>query len=187
MHQEVLDQLEEGSMLMEEALEHLEKELQKIRAGKASPSILGGVMVDYYGSQTPLSQVSNISATDSRTLTIAPWEKGMIQPIEQGIMYANLGLNPQNNGEVVIINIPPLTEERRKDFVKRAKSLGEDAKISLRNARHKMMDAIKKAVKDGYPEDEGKRREESTQKTVNGFGDKVDQMIDKKEKDIMTI
>jgi len=187
MHEQVLEHIEEGKMAMDEAIEHLEKELIKIRAGKASPSMLGGVMVEYYGSPTPLNQVANVGTTDSRTLSISPWEKSTIGAIEKAIFEANLGLTPQNNGEVIIINIPALTEERRKEMVKKAKGLGEDAKVSLRSSRHKMMDFIKKAVKDGYPEDAGKRQEDEVQKIVNSYGDKVNAILGKKEEDIMTI
>lgn len=187
MHQEVLDQIEEGKMMMDEAIEHLEKELQKIRAGKASPSMLNGIMVEYYGAPTPLSQVANITSSDSRTLNISPWEKATIGPIEQAIFAANLGLTPQNNGEMIIINIPPLTEDRRKELGKRSKALGEDAKVSLRNARHKILDFIKKSVKDGYPEDAGKRQEETVQKIVNDYADKIGKIVTAKEAEIMTI
>lgn len=172
---------------MDEAIEHLERELVKIRAGKASPSMLNGIMVEYYGAPTPLSQVANIGTTDSRTLNISPWEKSTIGDIEQAIFKANLGLTPQNNGESIMINIPALTEERRKHLVKQCKSLAEDAKVSLRSARHKMMDYIKKAVKEGYPEDNGKRQEENAQKVVETYADKVTKIIAQKESDIMTI
>ncbi len=187
MHQEVLDSIEEGKMAMDESLEHLDRELQKIRAGKASPSSVAGIMVDYYGTPTPLNQVANISTPDSRTLSISPWEKAMVAPIEKAIFAANLGFTPQNNGEVIMINIPPLTEERRKDLVKRAKGLGEDAKVSIRNERHKMMDFIKKAVKDGYPEDAGKRQEEAVESVIKSYSERIGKSIDKKETDIMTI
>ncbi|MEO1625972.1 MAG: ribosome recycling factor [Bacteroidota bacterium] len=179
--------LELVQMEMEESIVYLNSELAKVRAGKASPSMLSGIMVEYYGSPTPLSQVSNVSTPDGRTISIKPWEKGIIGNIEKAIFAANLGLTPQNNGEVIIINIPALTEERRRVLVKQAKQLGEDAKVSLRSARHKGMDAIKKAVKDGYPEDAGKRKEDKVQKDTNGFGDKVNQLVAAKEKDIMTV
>lgn len=181
------DAIEMYKIDLEGSIEHLERELANIRAGKASPSMLNSVSVEYYGSQTPLSQVANVSATDGRTLNIKPWEKSMIAPIEQAIFAANLGLTPQNNGELIIISIPALTEERRKQLVKQAKQFGEDAKVSFRSARHKAMDAVKKAVKDGYPEDAGKRKEDEIQKLVNQFGDKVNNLIALKEKDIMTV
>ena len=172
---------------MDESIDHLNKELNNIRAGKASPSMLSSVTVDYYGNPTPLSQVANITASDSRTLSIQPWEKSMIAPIEKAIFSANLGITPMNNGESIMINIPPLTEERRKTMVKQAKKLGEDCKVSLRTIRQKTMDFIKKEVKDGYPEDMGKRKEDEVQKTVNGYGEKVNNLIAAKEKDIMTV
>ncbi len=172
---------------MEHALEHLQRELIKIRTGKASPAMLSGIKVPYYGSSTPLNQVANISTQDARTLAIQPWEKSMLGPIEKAIFEANLGLTPQNDGELIRINIPPLTEERRRDLSKQAKSLGEEAKVSVRNARHKAMDSVKKAVKSGYPEDAGKRRESEVQDTTNDYTDKIDKMIENKEKEIMTV
>ncbi len=176
-----------GKEGMEDALEHLGKELIKIRTGKASPSMLSGILVEYYGSPTPLNQVANVGTSDSRTLTIQPWEKSMLAPIEQAIFSANLGLTPMNDGEIIRINIPALTEERRKQLVKQAKHLGEEGKISLRNSRHKIMDAIKQAVKDGYPEDAGKRKEDAVEKIVHDYNDQIDEMIKAKEDDIMTI
>ncbi len=179
--------IEMGKEAMDDALVHLQKELVKIRTGKASPAMLQGIMVEYYGSPTPLQQVSNVGASDSRTLTIQPWEKSMLGPIEQAIFAANLGLTPMNDGEFVRINIPPLTEERRIQLVKQAKSLGEEGKISLRSSRHKIMDAIKQAVKDGYPEDAGKREEDRADKLTHDYYDKVDEMVSNKEKEILTI
>ncbi len=187
MNEEISAQFAKSKQGMDAAIDHLQGELMKIRAGKASPSMLNGILVDYYGNSTPLNQVANILTSDSRTLSIQPWEKSMIGPIEQAIFAANIGITPQNNGEMVVINIPPLTEERRKEMVKRAKSLGEDCKVSVRGLRQKSMDAIKKAVKDGYPEDMGKDREAEMQKIVNGYGDKVKKLIESKESDIMTI
>ena len=134
---------------MESKLDHLNKELGKIRTGKASPSMLNGIMVDYYGSATPLNQVANVSASDSKTLSIQPWEKSMLGPIEKAIFEANLGFTPMNDGEMVRITLPPLTEERRRDLVKMAKASGEDTKVSMRSARQKAMDAVKSAVKNG--------------------------------------
>jgi len=187
MHEEVIEIIKKARKGMDETIEHLENELLKVRAGKASPSMLNGLLVDYYGSPTPLNQVANIILSDSRTISIQPWEKPMIGAIEKSIFEANLGITPQNNGEMVILNIPPLTEERRKDLVKKSKSLGEDAKISVRNNRQKAMDFIKKSVKDGYPEDQGKRQETSVQESVEQFNAKIIKMIEAKEKDIMTI
>jgi len=179
--------LEIAKEQMDGAMDHLAKELTKIRTGKANPSMVSSIKVDYYGSPTPLTQVANVGATDGKTLTIDPWEKSMIAPIEQAIFAANLGLTPQNNGEMIIINIPPLTEERRKEFVKQAKALGEEAKISVRNSRQKIMETVKKEVKDGYPEDAGKREEDNIQKMVNGYGEKINKLVETKEKDIMTV
>jgi len=147
---ELIDEgMMELSMEMESTVDHLAKELSKIRTGKASPNMVSSLKVDYYGSPTPLNQVANIGATDGKTLTIDPWEKSMIPAVEQAIFAANLGLTPQNNGEMIIINIPPLTEERRKEFVKQAKALGENAKVSVRNSRKKILDVVKQEVKDG--------------------------------------
>lgn len=176
-----------GEENLDKAIDHLKDELAKIRAGKASPIMLSGIMVDYYGSPTVLNQVANVGTADSRTLTIQPWEKSMLGAIEKAIFEANLGLTPMNDGEFVRINIPPLTEERRKILVKQSKVLAEDAKVSIRSVRHKMIDIIKKEVKDGYPEDAGKRLEESTEKQIKQYYGKVDQLIELKEKDIMTV
>ncbi|MBX2815377.1 MAG: ribosome recycling factor [Saprospiraceae bacterium] len=172
---------------MDESMQHLAGELTKIRAGKASPTMLSGIMVEYYGSPTPLNQVSNVGTTDSRTISIQPWEKGMLGTIEKAIFEANLGLTPMNDGEFIRINIPPLTEERRIQLVKQAKSLGEDTKVSLRSARHKVMDAIKSAVKNGYPEDAGKRREAEIEKQLKAYYEKTEGLVKTKEEDIMTI
>ncbi len=179
--------LTDGKALFDKALDHLNSELTKIRAGKASPSMLNGLKVDYYGTPTALNQVANISTPDARTLSIQPWEKNMLGAIEQTIFQANLGLTPMNDGEFVRISIPPLTEERRKDLVKQSKSLAEDAKISLRNGRHKMIDFIKKEVKDGYPEDSGKKKESDVDAMVKNYTIKIEAMIAAKEKDIMTV
>lgn len=180
----IVDMAREG---MESAIEHLQKELVKVRTGKASTSMLGGIVVPYYGTPTPLSQVANISTSDSRTLNIQPWEKNMLGPIEKAIFEANLGLTPQNNGEVVILNIPPLTEERRRDLVKKTKALGEDSKVGIRSARGEAIKEIKKEVKAGYPEDAGKRKEDKIQELTNSYTSKVDAMIKVKEEDIMKI
>ena len=187
MKELINDVLQDGKGQMEKALVHLHDELLKIRTGKASPAMLSGLLVEYYGNPTPLNQVANVNASDARTLSIQPWEKSMLAPIEQAIFAANLGLTPMNDGEFIRINIPALTEERRRDLVKQAKHIGEDAKVSLRNTRHKLMDAIKEEVKDGYPEDVAKRREAEVDKWIHEYYDKVDKMIQAKEKDIMTV
>lgn len=170
---------------MKAAIQHLEKELVKIRAGRANPSMLEGVMVEYYGSMTPLNQVANVGTPDSRTISIQPWEKAMIPEIEKAILNSDLGLNPQNNGEMVMINIPPLTEERRKELVKRARKEGEEARISIRSARKEANDEIKKL--DGISEDFIKDAEEEVQELTNKFTNQVDVVLDKKEADIMQV
>ncbi len=187
MEKNLEDIIKGGFADMDVAIDHLKDELSKVRAGKAYPAMVSGLMVDYYGSPTPMSQVANISATDARTLSIQPWEKSMLAAIEKAIFEANMGITPMNNGEVVLIVVPPLTEERRKMLVKNCKSLGEDTKVSVRNSRHKLMDAVKKEVKNGYPEDAGKRKEAEVQKSVDDHIALIDKMIVAKEKDIMTV
>lgn len=187
MSEDINSYLNKGNKSMEDTMEHLAKELSKIRAGKANVAMLNGIKVEYYGTPTALSQVANISTPDSKTLAIQPWEKSLLANIEQAIFAANLGLTPMNDGEFVRIIIPPMTEERRKDLVKQAKSTGEDAKVSVRQIRQRLMDFIKKEVKDGFPEDEGKKMEDGVQKMVKQFSDKIDKLIDSKETDIMTV
>ena len=169
------------------SIAHLEKEFLNIRAGKATPQMLGSVFVDYYGSQTPLSQVSNVSVPDARTITIQPYEKAMLQPIEKAIMIANIGFNPMNNGDVIIINVPALTGERRRDLVKQAKAEAEDAKIGIRNARKDANTDIKKLEKDGTSEDVCKTAEDNIQKLTDGFIRKVDEHLAIKEAEIMKV
>lgn len=169
------------------SLDHLESELTKVRAGKATPSMLSGVMVDYYGSPTPLQQVGNVSTMDARTLTVQAFERSMLNEIAKGIMNANLGLNPQNNGEQLIIQIPILTEERRRDLVKKAKAEGEHAKVAMRNNRKDALDMVKSLKADGLSEDMTKDAENEIQNITNAFIKKVDDLADAKEKDIMTI
>lgn len=169
------------------AVQHLDKELIHIRAGKASPSMLDSVHVEYYGSHVPLSQVSNVSTPDARTIAVQPWEKSLIPVIEKAIMAANLGFNPENNGEIIRINIPVLTEERRRDLVKQAHHEGETAKISLRGARKEANDNLKKLQKDGLSEDLEKDAEAEVQKMTDDFTRKIDSLVAAKEKDIMTI
>lgn len=169
------------------SLTHLENELLKVRAGKAVPSMLSSVMVDYYGSPTPIQQVANVTSMDARTLTVQAWEKNMLNEVAKGIMNANLGLNPQNNGDQLIIQIPPLTEERRKELVKKARAESEHAKVGIRNNRKDAIDMIKSLKADGLSEDMSKDAENEVQNITNAFIKKVDEMVDAKEKDIMTI
>lgn len=170
---------------MKVSIKHLEKQLLRIRAGRANPSMLDAVKVDYYGNLTPLNQVSNINTPDARTISVQPWEKPMIPEIEKAILNSDLGLNPQNNGEMIIINIPPLTEERRKDLVKRAKNEAEDARIGIRNARKEANDEIKKL--DGISEDITKDSEERVQGLTNKFVKQIDDILSAKEADIMSV
>jgi len=169
---------------MRNTIKHLEKQLLNIRAGKASPAMLGGVMVDYYDNMTPLNQVANVNTPDARTITIQPFERKLIPNIEKGIMMANLGFNPMNNGESVIINVPPLTEERRKELVKMAKHEAEEAKIGIRNDRKMANNEIKKVE---VSEDEIKIAEENIQELTNRHIKKVEAILEVKERDIMTI
>ncbi len=169
------------------ALDHLENELTKVRAGKATPSMLHGVMVDYYGSPTPIQQVANISTMDARTITVQPWEKPMLNEIAKGIINSNLGFNPQNNGEVLIIAVPALTEERRKELVKKARSEAENAKVVIRNNRKDALDMVKGMKNEGLSEDMAKDAENEIQNITNNFVKKIDELVDLKEKDIMTI
>ncbi len=187
MTEEVNMYLDDAKEKMEAAVEHLERELLKIRAGKASPSMLQGVMVDYYGSMTPLAQVANVSVPDPRTIAVQPWEKTMIAPIEKAILNANLGFNPDNNGEIIRINIPALTEERRAELVKQSKAECENAKVSIRNARRDTNDGLKKLVKEGLSEDLEKDAEADVQKMTDEYSKKIDALLADKEKDIMTI
>ena len=187
MDEEVQLYLEDAQEKMEKALKHLESELVKMRAGKADPHMLDGIMVDYYGNPTPLNQVSNVNTPDARTIAIQPWEKNMIIPIEKAIMASNIGITPANNGEIIRLAIPPLTEERRKELVKKVNAEGESAKVSIRNARRDANDTFKKLQKDGLAEDEEKKAEEKMQKATDQFIEKVDVILKKKENDIMTI
>lgn len=187
MQEEVQLILDEAKELMSKSIQHLEDALVKIRAGKASPAMLDGVMVEYYGSMTPLNQVANVNTPDARTISVQPWEKAMLEPIEKAIAYANLGLNPQNNGELIIISVPPLTEERRKDLVKKARSEAEDAKVGIRNARKEANDEIKKLKKEGLSEDMAADAEDEIQELTNSFVNKADKEVDRKEDDIMTV
>lgn len=172
---------------MELALAHLDKELVHIRAGKASPRMLDTVHVIYYGSMVPIAQVSNISTPDARTIVVQPWEKAMIHPIEKAIINSNLGFNPDNNGEIIRINVPAPTEQRRKDMVKTVNKEGEIAKVSLRSARKDTNDSLKKMLKDGLSEDLEKDAEDEVQNMTNDFSKKIDKMLDDKNVEILTI
>ena len=180
----ILEEAEDG---MKKAISHLNSELSKIRAGRANPSMLDTVRVDYYGSPTPLSQIGNISTLDPRTLTVQPWEKSLLDKITKAIINANLGLNPQNNGEVIIISVPVLTEERRKDLVKRARAEGENAKVSLRTQRKDANDMVKSLKDEGLSEDAVKNAELDVQNLTNSYATKVDELVSVKEEDIMKV
>ncbi|MDA3822901.1 MAG: ribosome recycling factor [Bacteroidales bacterium] len=187
MNEEVKMIFEMAKENMDNTLEHLETELNRIRAGKANIHILDGIVVDYYGTMTPLSQVSNVNTPDAKTIAIQPWEKGMIEPIEKAIQLANIGITPVNNGELIRLGIPPLTEERRIQLVKQVKNEGENAKISIRNGRREANEEYKQMQKDGLSEDDTKRAEENIQEITKVFSEKVDKIIEEKEEDIMTI
>ena len=179
-----LDQAEEK---MEMAVAFLDESLAHIRAGKANPKILDGIRVNYYGSMSPISNVANVSVPDARTITITPWEKSMFKEIEKAIINSDLGITPENNGEVIRISIPPLTEERRKTLVKQSKGEAEQAKISVRNARRDAIEGLKKAVKEGMPEDVEKDAEGSVQKLHDKYLKKIDELFAAKEKEILTV
>ncbi len=172
---------------MDKAISHLENELTKVRTGRANPSMLEGVRVDYYGNMTPLNQVANVSTPDARSLMIQPWEKSMIEPIQKAIQAANLGFNPGNNGNTVIINVPALTEDRRKDLVKKAKSEGENAKVGIRKARQEGNEAVKKITKPTLTLDETKEAEAKIQELTDSYIMKVDKHLEQKEKEILTV
>ena len=179
--------INDATARMQKAVDFLEESLANIRAGKASVNVLNGVFVDYYGSQTPVSGVASVTVPDAKTILIQPWDKNMIRSIEKAIIDSNIGLTPSNNGESIRLSMPPLTEERRKDLVKQSKAEAENARISLRNARRDAVEAFKKAVKDGMPEDEGKDGEAQIQKIVEKFNKSIDVSFEKKEKEIMTV
>lgn len=172
---------------MEKSISHLNSELSKLRAGKATPQLLDGVLVDYYGAMTPIAQVANINTPDAKTIVVQPWEKPLLGTVEKAIIAANLGFNPQNDGSIIRITLPPLTEERRKQLVKMSKSEGETAKVSIRNIRKETNDDIKKLVKDGMPEDLGKSSETKVQEITDKYIKKVDEILAVKEKEIMTV
>jgi len=179
--------LNDAQDMMKKAINHLESELIKIRAGKANPQMLEGLTVDYYGSPTPLNQVGNVSVMDARTLTIQPWEKNMLQPIERAIIAANLGVTPQNDGNIIRLFMPPLTEERRREFVKKAYSEGEHSKVAVRNIRRDAIEHIKKLQKDGMSEDITKDAEKKMQETTDRYIAVVEKHLTTKEKEIMSV
>nr|WP_294792742.1 ribosome recycling factor [uncultured Mucilaginibacter sp.] len=187
MSELIKKQITDAKASMEKAIDHTDNELNKIRAGKASPSMLDDIMVEYYGTPTPLSQVGSVNTPDARTIVVQPWEKSLLVPIEKAIMEANLGVNPQNDGIIIRINVPPLTEERRRDLVKKAKGEAENGKIAIRNIRKDANEKIRKLKSEGVSEDEMKTGEGEIQKLTDAFIIKVDQLSDAKEKDIMTV
>ncbi|MDR1860341.1 MAG: ribosome recycling factor [Bacteroidales bacterium] len=187
MEEEVLFVTDLCKEKMQSAKQHLEKELLHVRAGKAVTSMLDGVLVPYYGTMTPLAQVANLNTPDARTIAVQPWEKNMIAPIEKAILTANLGFNPDNNGEVIRINVPPLTEERRRSLSKQVAQLGEQARVSIRMARKDANDSLKKLVKSGLGEDIEKDAEEDVQKFTDQFIKEIDAMLEKKNREIFTI
>jgi ribosome recycling factor len=187
MEDEVSFILDHTKEQMQKALSHLDSELLKIRAGKASPQMLDGLYVDYYGTNSPLGNVANINTPDARTLVVQPWEKSMLGPIEKAIQAANLGLNPQNDGSIIRINIPILTEERRRDLVKQSKAEAEHAKVGIRSIRRDSNESVKKLQKDGLPEDMAKDAENKIQQLTDTHIAKADERLEKKEKEIMTV
>ena len=187
MPEDLLDNISNTRAAMDKAIEHFEQELIKIRAGKATPNMLDGIVVDYYGTPTPIGQVGNISAIDARTITIQPWEKNMLQPMERAIIASNIGVNPQNDGNIIRLFLPPLTEERRKELVKRSNGEGEQAKIAIRNIRRDNIEQIKKLQKDGLSEDLAREEEQKIQDITNEFISLVEKHLTTKEKEIMAV
>ena len=172
---------------MKKAISHLEAELVKIRAGKANPNMLDGIVAEYYGSPTPISQIANISVLDARTISVQPWERNMLQPIERAIIASNIGINPQNDGNFIRLFLPPLTEERRKELVKRCNAEGENGKVSIRNIRRDSIEQIKKLQKDGLSEDAAKEAEIEMQELTNRFITLIEKHLEAKEKEIMVV
>ena len=187
MQEEIDFAIDAATESMRNAVQHLERSLIKIRTGKASPDMVGGVMVEYYGAQTPIKNVATVSITDARTITTQPWEKKAIADIERAIFASNLGMTPQNDGIMIRLVVPILTEERRKLLVKQAKGEGEENKLGVRAARRDAIEEIRKAVKNGYSEDGGKRAEEQIQKLTDEHISRIDKLIEAKEKDILTV
>jgi ribosome recycling factor len=187
MNEEAQFIIEEIKENMQHALSHLDREFHKIRAGKSTPQMLEGVKVDYYGTLTPIEQISNINTPDARQIVVQPYEKAMLGPIDKAILAANLGFNPQSNGEILRITVPALSEERRKDMVKRAKHEAENARVTVRNIRRSAIEECKKLEKKGMPEDEVMILEKDVQNITDQYIVKVDKMLEAKEKDIMTV
>jgi len=187
MHEELEFVIEESKDSMEKTIRHFTDGLSKIHAGKASPQMLSDISIEYYGTRTPLNQAASVNTPDPKTIVIQPWDRSILEAIEKAIYGANLGFNPQNNGEIIRINVPPLTEERRKQLVKFISQEGETTKVSLRNTRKKANDEIKKIQKDGAPEDDAKKAEDTIQEITNEFTKKVDEILKKKEIEIMTV
>jgi ribosome recycling factor len=187
MNEEVEFCLQEAEETMSKVILHLEKEFNKLRAGKANPQMLEGIKIEYYGSVTPIEQTANITTPDPRQIIVQPWDKSIISEIDKAIRAANLGFNPKNEGEILRIIVPPLTEERRRDLVKKAKNEAENAKVSIRNTRRTANEMAKELEKEGLPEDETKKLQDEIQKLTDKFIDKVDQHLSLKEKDIMTV
>ncbi len=184
---EVKEYLDNAQESMELAADYLEETLARIRAGKASAKLLDGIKVDYYGSMAPISNVANVSVPDARTIAITPWEKSMFKVIEKAIINSDLGITPENNGEVIRLGIPPLTEDRRKQLVKQCKSEAENAKVSVRNARREAIDGLKKEIKQGLSEDAEKDAEANVQKLHDKYLKKIDEIFAAKEKEILTV
>lgn len=187
MSDELTNILDGSTQTMRKAINHLEAELVKIRAGKANPSMIDGIMTEYYGNPTPINQVANVSILDARTISIQPWEKNMLQAIEKSIIAANIGINPQNDGNVIRLYLPPLTEERRKELVKRCNQEGENAKVSIRNIRREAIEHIKKLQKDGVSEDACKDAEKEAQEITDKHIALVEKHLESKEKEIMAV
>src|SRR5688500_5687668 len=187
MSEDVQITLELADDSMKKAIAHLEAELTKIRAGKANPQMLDGIMVDYYGTPTPINQIGNISVLDARTLSVQPWEKNMLQPIERAIIASNIGINPQNDGNYIRLFLPPLTEERRKELVKRCNAEGEQGKIAVRNIRRDAIEHIKRLQKDGLSEDVARNAETEMQELTNRYIGLVEKHLETKEKEIMAV
>ncbi|WP_207495577.1 ribosome recycling factor [Aridibaculum aurantiacum] len=187
MSEELEMVIDDAETSMKKAIGHLEAELVKIRAGKANPTMLDGINVDYYGSPTPINQVANINIMDARTISIQPWERNMLQPIERAIIASNIGLNPQNDGVNIRLYLPPLTEERRRELVKRSSGEGEHSKVAIRNIRREAIEEVKKLQKEGLSEDAAKDSEKEIQDLTDKYISQVDKLLVAKEKDIMSI